>query len=154
MLRLLLYRGVNYFQRLDRETALKRGEQIGSLLYITGYRNKVILKNLDIAFPELSKEEKINIASDVLKHFGRNIVEFIRIPIYVKNNEILKIGKIIEGIDILNKYKGKGAILITGHIGNWEIQGAVLEALNYKTSVLAYRQKNREINKFIENIRK
>ena len=154
MLKLLLEKGLSYFQKFDREKALKKGEQIGSLLYLLGYRKKVILKNLEIAFPELSGEEKLKISKDVLKYFGRNIVEFARIPVYAKNNQFLKIAEIVEGKEILDKYKGKGAILITGHIGNWEILGAVLETLDYKTSVLAYRQKNKEINQFIEDIRK
>ena len=154
MLKFLLKKGINYFQKLDRDKALKRGEQIGSLLYTLGYRKKVILKNLDIAFPNLSKEEKINISKGVLKYFGRNVVEFARIPVYAKNDQFLQIAEIVEGKEVLDKYKGKGAILITGHIGNWEILGAVLERLDYKTSVLAYRQKDKDINQLIEDIRK
>ncbi len=154
MLPLLLKKGLRYFQRFDRDKALKRGEQIGSLLYLLGYRKKVILKNLDIAFPEFSKEKKLQICKDVLKYFGRNISEFARIPIYAKNNEFLKIAEIVKGREVLEKYKNKGAILITGHIGNWEIVGGVLESLGYGTTVLAYRQKNRKINQLIEEVRK
>jgi len=154
MLPLLLKKGLGFFQKFDREKALKRGEQIGSLLYLLGYRKKVILKNLDIAFPEFSKEKKLQICKDVLKYFGRNIVDFARIPIYAKNEEFLKIAEIVEGKEVLDRYKNRGAILITGHIGNWEIVGAVLESLGYKTSVLAYRQKNRKVNQLIEDIRR
>ena len=154
MLKLLLSKGLKYFQKFDRDKALQKGEQIGSLLNLIGYRKKVILTNLDIAFPDLSSDYKKTIAKDVLKYLGRNIVEFVRIPLYAKKDEFLKIAEIVEGKEILDKYKGKGAILITGHIGNWEILGAVLERLDYRTSVLAYRQKNKEINQLIENIRK
>jgi len=153
MLPLLLKKGLRYFQRFDRDKALKRGEQIGSLLYLLGYRKKVILKNLDIAFPEFSKEKKLQICKDVLKYFGRNIVDFARIPIYAKNEEFLKIAEIVEGKEVLDRYKNRGAILITGHIGNWEIVNVVLATLGYKVSALAYRQRNREINQIIEDIR-
>src|SRR5687768_1426543 len=39
--------------------------------YLAGYRKKVVLGNLDIAFPEKSKEEKKAIA----KEFYRNLVD-------------------------------------------------------------------------------
>ena len=133
--------------------ALKKGELLGSLLNFIGYRKKVILKNLDIAFPELDKSEREKIAKGVLQYIGRNIVDFVRIPVYSRKNQVLDIADIVEGKDLLDKYKNKGAILITGHIGNWEILGAVISKLNYKITVLAYRQENKEINQFIESIR-
>ncbi len=153
MLTLLLRGGVKLLQISDRDKALKKGELLGSLLNFIGYRKKVILKNLDIAFPELDKSEREKIAKGVLQYIGRNIVDFVRIPVYSRKNQVLDIADIVEGKDLLDKYKNKGAILITGHIGNWEILGAVISKLNYKITVLAYRQENKEINQFIESIR-
>ena len=153
MLTLLLRGGVKLLQISDRDKALKKGELLGSLLNFIGYRKKVILKNLDIAFPELDKSEKEKIAKGVLQYIGRNIVDFVRIPVYSRKNQVLDIADIVEGKELLDKYKDKGAILITGHIGNWEILGAVISKLNYKITVLAYRQENKEINQFIESIR-
>ncbi|RUM59498.1 MAG: lipid A biosynthesis acyltransferase [Persephonella sp.] len=153
MLTLLLRGGVKLLQISDRDKALRKGELLGSLLNFIGYRKKVILKNLDIAFPELNKLEKEKTAEGVLQYIGRNIVDFVRIPVYSRKNQILDIADIVEGKELLYKYKDKGAILITGHIGNWEILGAVISKLNYKITVLAYRQENKKINQFIESIR-
>ncbi len=153
MLSNLLKLGFKYFQSLDRDKALKRGEQIGSLLYKLGYRKDTIIKNFEIAFPSLNYKEKLNLAKKTLQFMGINIVEFARIPLYVKKNQILEITKIVQGRDILDKYKNKGAILITGHIGNWEIANVSLAGYGYKMVCLAYRQKNKEINDLINGIR-
>ena len=153
MITLLVKKGFNYFQSLPKEKALKRGEQIGSLLNLFNYRKKVVLKNLDIAFPEKDKKEKLEILNRFYKYFGTNIVEFGRIPKYVKSEDIENISKIVKGKNILDKYKENGVILLTGHIGYWEVSNIFLSHFGYKLSVLAYRQKNKEINKLIENMR-
>ncbi len=153
MITLLVRKGFNYFQSLSKDKAFKRGEQIGSLLNLFNYRKKVILKNLDIAFPEMDKKEKLEILNRFYKYFGTNIVEFGRIPIYVKSKEIEKVSKIAKGKDILDKYKGSGVILLTGHIGYWEVANISLSYFGYELSVLAYRQKNEDINKLIEKMR-
>jgi len=153
MLHHLLKIGFKYFQSLDRDKALKRGEQIGSLLYKLGYRKDTLLRNFEIAFPELSYEEKLKLAKKTLQFMGINLVEFARIPLYVRNNQVLDLVKIEEGKEILEKYNHKGAILITGHIGNWEITNVALGGYGYKIVSLAYRQKNEEINRIINEIR-
>jgi KDO2-lipid IV(A) lauroyltransferase len=153
MLNNLLKIGFKYFQSLDRDKALKRGEQIGSLLYKIGYRKDVLLKNFEIAFPELTPEERLQLVKKTLQFMGINLVEFARIPLYVKTNQVLDLVNLADGKEILDKYNGKGAILITGHIGNWEITNVALAGYGYKIVSLAYRQKNREINELVNNIR-
>ena len=39
------------------------------IYYYLGYRNKVVFKNLNIAFPEKSDQEKIRIAKDFYHKF-------------------------------------------------------------------------------------
>ncbi len=144
----------SYIQSQKREKALKKGEAFASLLRFLKYRKDVVFKNLEIAFPEKDKNWKEKIYSKSISNIGRNLVEFPRMPDYYKSGEIKKIVKIKKGKELLDFYKGKGVILTTAHIGNWEIAGSSLVSYGYPITALAYRQKNREINSFIESIRK
>ncbi len=149
----LLEIAFNYIEKLPREKALKKGEVIASLLRLFKYRKEVVFKNLDIAFPEKDKEWKENIYRGTISNIGRNIIEFPKIPQYFKSGSIREIVRIKKGKENLDKYRGKGAILVTAHLGNWEIAGSGLTAYSYPITALAYRQKNTEINNLIEKIR-
>ncbi len=149
----LLEIAFNYIENLSREKALKKGEVIASLLKLIRYRKDVVLKNLDIAFPEEAKEWKENIYKGTISNIGRNIIEFPKIPQYYKTGLIKDIVQIRKGKEILDRYIGKGAILVTAHLGNWEIAGSGLTAYSYPITALAYRQKNPEINSLLEKIR-
>ncbi|WP_457642958.1 lysophospholipid acyltransferase family protein [Persephonella sp.] len=137
--------------RLDRKKAISVGESIGSLFWKLKYRRKVILKNLDIAFPEKDTEWKNRIGKLSLQNIGRTLAEFPKIPQYVKTGEINRIFTIEEGEELL--YRAGGKILITAHIGNWEIGGAGLAGKVGNIVSLAYRIKNRKLNQLITDIR-
>ncbi len=153
MTKRLLEIAFSYVKSLDREKALKKGEVIASLLKLIKYRKDVVLKNLDIAFPTKDKNWKENIYIETLSNIGRNIIEFPKIPEYFQSGEIKTLISIKEGQEILDRYKEKGAILVTAHLGNWEIAGSGLTAYGYPITALAYRQKNEDINLFLEEIR-
>ncbi len=149
----LLKIAFSYIKKLPREKALNRGEDIASLLRFIKYREKVVKKNLDISFPEKDYIWKEEIYRKCISNIGRNIVEFPRIPDYFKTGFINEIFFIKKGKNILEKYRGKGGILVTGHLGNWEIAGSGLTAKGFPITALAYRQKSKEINQIIEKIR-
>ncbi len=136
---------------LKRDRALALGEQIGNVFWSAGYRKKVVLKNLDIAFPEKDKIWKEEIGRKSLQSIGRTLVEFPKLPEYVKNRSIDNIFVIEEGEEILKEKGGK--IIVSAHIGNWELGGAGLSRKYGKIVSLAYRLKNRKLNSLITQIR-
>ncbi|RMA97781.1 lysophospholipid acyltransferase family protein [Hydrogenothermus marinus] len=137
--------------KLERDKNLKIGESIGSLFWNLGYRKKVILKNLDIAFPEKTLDWKLNIGKKSLQNLGRVLTEFPKIPEYIKTGYIEEIFEIKKGKELLEKEEGK--ILVSAHIGNWELAGAGL-SYNIEGMVsLAYRMKNKKLNDLITKIR-
>ncbi len=140
------------FRSLPREKNLKAGENIGNLFWSLGYRKEVILKNLDIAFPEKSKEWKNQVGRKSLQNIGRTLSEFPKIPQYVENNQIDKIFVVEEGEQILREKGSK--IIITAHIGNWEVGGAGLVSRYGDLVSLAYRMKNKKLNELINSIRR
>ena len=153
MLHLLLKGFFSYLEKKSPEQCRKMGEGFGSLLWNLGYRKKVILKNLDIAFPDKSQDWKEEIGKKSLQNIGRVFFEWPKIPKYVKSGEIEKIVELKKGKELL--FEGsKGKILISAHIGNWELAGAYLHNLTKKTKFLAYKMKNDKLNNLINSLRK
>ena len=152
MLYYLVKEITSFIQKRDRNFCLKNGERLGSLLWKLGYRKDVILKNLDIAFPEKSLEWKLDIGKKSLQNIGRVLLELPKIPQYIQTKEIEKIFFVEEGEDLIKK-GSKGKILISAHIGNWELAGAGLSYFFGNMVSLAYRMKNRKLNELLTKLR-
>ena len=111
------------------------------MYYIIPLRKKVALINLKIAFPDKSLLELKLILKKCYIHFGMLASEFVRIPKLNKYN-------INDNITMNNKTKkllnsNDPAIIMTGHIGNWEMLLPLLGYNNYYTSAIVQIQKNK-----------
>jgi predicted LPLAT superfamily acyltransferase len=58
---------------------------------------------------------------------------------------------LIEGLEYLLQMQ-KGGILISGHIGNWEIGGQALNLLNKKINILASDNENESIKQYMSKV--
>ncbi len=130
---------------LPRKFILYLGKGLGTFIYyIIPIRKKVAKLNISIAFPELSDKEINKIILKSYKHYGILLFEFIS-----QNNK--NIFKNIVELDKKTKKcltDNEGKILMTGHIGNWEIMLPVISKLK-KVIGVARDQKNKGANKFI-----
>ncbi len=84
-------------------------------------RKKIIHQNIDFVFQNtLSLKEKKYLAQAFYSHLLTSIKEIIFIS-FIKKERLQKLIS-IEGMDNLKQgiSYGKGVILLTGHVGNWE----------------------------------
>ena len=153
MVEILIKLFLFYTRRLSREKALKKGERLGAFVWKTGLRKKVVLRNLKIAFPGRSEEWYNEIGKKCYVHLGRIVMEFGKLPDYLCTKQIKDLVIFDKGKELLEQYKNSGAILVSGHIGNWEIMGTGLASKGYKLSALAYKQKNEKVNDILHKIR-
>lgn len=89
--------------------------------HIIGYRKKVVLENLKIAFPEKTDKERNTIARKFFRNFSDFIIESIK-GFSMTDSQFRKRYKIEnfdEVIDVLRR-TNKGAITTAAHIFNWE----------------------------------
>lgn len=83
----------------------------------------------------------------VFRNFGRYLLEFFTLsrrlkPGFIGSN--VHINNIQYLNDVLQK--GKGGLLISAHLGNWEMGGAVLPMLGFPLSVVALAHKDSRVN--------
>jgi len=83
----------------------------------------------------------------VFRNFGKYLLEFFT---FTKNlrPEFIETNVHIKNIEYLNEVlqKGKGGIVISAHIGNWEMGGVVLPMLGFPLSVVALAHKDPRVN--------
>ncbi len=106
------------------------------LRYVVKYRSKVILTNLEIAFPEKSKKERLQIRNKFYRNFSDFLVETIKMfgnsgDFINKHYELDT-----ETYEKLYSY-GTSIILASGHQFTWE-WGAWSLPMNTKFQILAF----------------
>ncbi|MDR0648199.1 MAG: lysophospholipid acyltransferase family protein [Synergistaceae bacterium] len=103
------------------------------LLKLAGPRRATARKNLSIALPEAPPEEIERLVSETYAHIVWTGTEFLALQ--REPSQILEWVD-SQGGEILDGLVGKGAILITGHVGNWEITAAWLAQRGYKLTAI------------------
>lgn len=115
---------------LSWRAATNLAGSIGTLFYSPlGIRRRVAEKQIAAAFPEFSSREVERVARESYRHLGRVAAEtalFSRLD----SSGILTHIEGIDGLELLSRQRdaGRGAIVLTGHVGNWEIGGAAVAA--------------------------
>lgn len=91
------------------------------IFYVSGYRKKVVLSNIQNSFPEKSVEEHKLIMKKFYHHFCDIILESLK-GFTVSEKQVRK-RMIVRNPELLNQYaeKNQNIILVGGHYNNWEI---------------------------------
>lgn len=89
-----------------------------------GGRRRITLKNLRIAFPELSEKERVRIARNAYVHFGRLIAESAMVlagKITRADLDDMVDGGVLPKLKEIEQSSPLGTLAITGHLGNFEL---------------------------------
>jgi Kdo2-lipid IVA lauroyltransferase/acyltransferase len=109
-------------RRLPQRAATALGHGIGAIVYRLDRRHRrITLDNLAATFPERSTQERARIAREVFGHFGRKLVEllwFTGLPPARQLELVEFVGA--EHIEAAQR-AGRGALIVTGHFGFWEL---------------------------------
>ena len=109
-------------RRLPQSTATRLGHGLGWLGYRLDARHRrITLENLAATFPERSAQERARIAREVFAHFGRKLIEllwFSGLPPARQLELVEFVGA--EHIEAALA-QGRGALIVTGHFGFWEL---------------------------------
>jgi KDO2-lipid IV(A) lauroyltransferase len=107
-------------------------------------------ENLRTIFPQKSRRELLKIRFKLSYNFAKYLVDFFRYAKidagYIKRNVTVSNIHRLEGC----LQKGKGVILVTAHLGNWELGGVIVAMLGFPIWGVALPHKNRRVNRFFD----
>lgn len=153
---LLLLKLLGIFTRL---LPWRLGVRFGGLLgilafYLLKRERQRSHEGLQVAFgTEKSERDLRVIARTNFCNLGKGLIEILNL--HTLSKERLEMYISLEGEEYLKAAteSGKGIILITGHIGNWELMAAVLSMRGYRLHVIAAPLYDPRIDELIIRLR-
>ena len=139
---------------IPRDLFLTAGRLFGRIAYFLDQRHrKVAYENFAIAFPDASKDQARETIISCYKFFGAYLFDMLtHFPKFRsgRNTEFE-----IEGLEHLQDAyaRGKGVIILTGHLGAWELMGMAHGSRGYPLGVIARRLDNPYLNVLLETLR-
>ncbi len=140
---------------LPDDAAVRLGGAMGGAAYwLLGKYRRRTLSNLQSALGErMDEAERRRTAKAVFRNAGRSLVEFI----LLRRWSAADIEKRVRfaGAENYDPIKGRGALVATGHFGNWELAAAAsVQCLGVSLGAVARRQSNRRMDKLLNEGRR
>jgi len=147
---------IGFLRLLPRKASIFIMRTLGRATFcLAKSRRMDTIEHLTAAFGEEKSYAKINqIARQVFLNFSTCAADAIRLPRIIDEG-MDKIITTVSGQEILDPVlkRGKGAILLTAHFGNWELLGAWMAKNGYKIKVVGAPNRNARIDKLITETR-
>lgn len=117
------------------------GKILGMLVYFVDLRHRrIVRRNLQFVHPEWSLDRIQKLSKRVFENLGVTLLEICQMTSFSREDILRKVR--IRGKDnLLNAIKNpKGVILISAHIGNWEMAHQSISCYLQKSLVLVARE--------------
>lgn len=112
------------------EQLIRWGSRFGSISSkLLRGRDRLAMRNLRGAFPAKSDAELRRILDDCWRHFGREMLEFVRAQRFSLDEITARCPFVNAELLEQARARGRGTILISAHYGGWEIAGLAVMAL-------------------------
>lgn len=147
-------RAQRYLGKRGVERVERIGERMGRLLFrLAAKRRKRAESNLALAFPELSSDQRQRLALANFEHFGRVTADFLASRRRTREELLASIEA--EGREHFDAalQEGRGALLLTAHLGNWERLAAWITANGYTLNVVARDANQTGVNQLVNELR-
>jgi Lauroyl/myristoyl acyltransferase len=154
---LALMRGAgSALSRISRPASVRFGTRLGGLAFRLARRQRQRADaNLRLAYGEtLSAPERLRLARGVFEHFGRSVVEFLRGPLL--SAETLAGLVEVDGWEHVEQAlaEKRGVVLVTAHLGNWEVLGRWLATVKgLPLTVVAREPENPSFARYVRGLR-
>ena len=139
---------------LPRGMARALGAGIGRVAYGgLGRLRSVGMRNLQLAFPDRSEVKQERTLREVYRNLGCLLAEFCLMPGYTAKeaSEFIR----YEGLEnyLRARDKGKGVLVLTGHLGAWELSSFYHSLMGYPMGMVIRRLDNPLVDRFVNDIR-
>ncbi len=142
--------------RLGFHRASELGARLGRLGFAPlGIRRDVVLRQIAAAFPDWSAERVRSTALGAYENLGRTTIETAVLARFGPE-KIVELFDEPEDWHVLETAlaKGKGVILVAGHLGNWELAGSYLAARGVRIEAVARQMENPLFDAYLTRTRK
>ena len=143
-------------RRLSFRRASAIGERIGVLGYRPfGIRRAVVERQVGAAFPGLTEPEVARIARASYASLGRTTIETALLPTYSRE-EVIELVERTDGWEHVEHAlaQGRGLMVVTGHLGNWELGGSYVAARGIPLEAVARRMENPLFDAYLNETRR
>lgn len=139
---------------LPRPVARTAGACLGLLaLALVPRLRRVGLKNLALAFPDATDAERKQILRTTYRNLGWQLAEFCRMRRY----SLEQASRLVRYRGLENYLKararGHGVLVLTGHIGAWELSSFFHSLAGYPMNMVIRRLDNPYVDRFVNGIR-
>jgi Kdo2-lipid IVA lauroyltransferase/acyltransferase len=123
------------------------------LLWMLPRLRKIAMFNIRLAFPGWTDARREETLREMARYLAWQAVEFARFPKYNRGNIERAIE--IEGHEnfLAAQRKGKGVLILTGHIGAWELSSFAHAVYGYPMHYLARPLDNARLDAFVNRFR-
>ncbi len=139
----------------DIDANLRTAAGIGRAMYAWDKRHRErACRSISLAFPEWSQAKVEKTCRGSFEHFVQLAIEVCHTPRVISKDSWAKrttTGNLGPALELLNARKP--VILLTGHLGNWEVLGYLLAVIGYEVDAIARPIDNRLINDWLLGIR-
>ena len=139
---------------LPRRAARAVGAGVGAAAFLLlGRLRRTGLRNLEIAFPNKTTHEREQILRTLYRNLGWLLGEFCQMPKFTRENtqSFLR----CEGLEhyLVARDRGKGVLILTGHLGAWELSSYYHSLMGYPMSIVIRRLDNLRVDHLVNTIR-
>jgi Kdo2-lipid IVA lauroyltransferase/acyltransferase len=142
-------------QSLSLRAGLALADALAWLAYRLDRRHRLVaLDNFAHAYPELDEAGRDAAVRAVYRHCCRLVVEMLHMPrrLHVERwphyLDWPESGRLLNALT-----SGRPLLLVTGHLGNWELGNFLLGLLGVRSSAIARRLDNPHLHRFVKRFR-
>ncbi len=140
--------------RVPRRIARGAGALLGSLAY-HGLRRlrRTGVRNLEIAFPDADDAWRARTLRNACRMLGWQLAEFCLMRRYTPGSTRGFIR--YEGFENFRQAeaKGSGVLIVTGHLGAWELSSFYHSLMGHPMSMVIRRLDNERVDRFVNQVR-
>lgn len=140
-----------FIQLASVDSALRFARWLGGGLYVIYPRGRErALENLRLSYPEKTPDWHQRTAKRSFEHLVMFAVDILYVARLIRNStwhRYLELGDFSQTLGVM--LSGRGAIMVTGHYGNFEILGCAMDAFDLHTYNIARPIDNPHINRYV-----
>ena len=100
-------------------------------------RRHGVMANLAVMMPRASRRDREKVARRIMRNYNRMMYEFFRLP-HLSREQLLASVE-VSGKENLDRAiaRGRGVIITSTHLGNWELAGVMVAQWGYALHAVA-----------------